>query len=162
LPRGGNALVPLVESEEFLSLQGIVVRPDGGAIVSDHANGLLGVDLNRRTVRRLEPPADTSLIGLDGLALTPEGSVLAIQNGLRPNRVLRVDFDGAGEEVASVTVLESGHITMAAPSLGCIAVDGDFYYIGNAGWTRFEDTEGKPTAPRQVPIFRTKLPKPKK
>ena len=63
---------------------------------------------------------------------------------------------------AAVVVLESGHITMAAPSLGCIATDGDFYYIGNAGWTRFEDRDGQPSAPRSVPIFRTKLPKPKK
>lgn len=162
LAAGGAALERFVESEEFLSLQGIVLLPGEVAVVSDHANGLLRVDLAARSVRRLEAPAGTSLIGLDGLALAPDGKILAVQNGLRPNRVLRLELEGAADAVASVVVLESGHITMAAPSLGCIATGGDFFFVGNAGWTRFEDTEGKPTPPRQVPIFRTKLPKPKK
>jgi sugar lactone lactonase YvrE len=162
LAPGGAALEPYVESSEFLSLQGIVLLPDGAAVLSDHANGLLRVDLNSRNVQLYEAPPNSSLIGLDGLALTPEGNVLAIQNGLRPNRVLKIGLEGGGETISSVTVLESGHITMAAPSLGCIATDGDFYYIGNAGWTRFENNEGQPSTPRSVPIFRTKLPKPKK
>jgi sugar lactone lactonase YvrE len=162
LPAGGRALEPIVESPEFLSLQGIVLLPGTVAVISDHANGLLRVDLGNRSVRRLAPPPDTTLIGLDGLALTPEGEVLAIQNGLRPNRVLKIELEGMAEAVASVTVLESGHITMAAPSLGCIATEGDFFYIGNAGWTRFENTDGQPSTPRPVPIFRTRLPKKKK
>lgn len=162
LAPGGTALESFVESPEFLSLQGIVLLSADVAVVADHANGLLRIDLAGRRVRRLESPPDTSLIGLDGLALAPDGRVFAIQNGLRPNRVLRIELEGLAESVAAVTVLESGHITMAAPSLGCIAADGDFYYVGNAGWTRFEDTDGRPSAPRSVPIFRTKLPKPKK
>ncbi len=161
LAPGGRALEPWIESDEFLSLQGIVLL-GGVAVVSDYASGLLRVDLVAKKVQRLEAPPDTSLIGIDGLALTPEGHVLAIQNGLRPNRVLRIELEGAAESVTTVKVLESGHITMAAPSLGCIATDGDFFYIGNAGWTRFENTEGRPSAPRSVPIFRTKLPKRKK
>ena len=161
LAPGGAALEPWVESDEFLSLQGIALL-GGVAVVSDYASGLLRVDLAARTVQRLAPPPDTSLIGIDGLALTPEGHVLAIQNGLRPNRVLRIELDGAAEAVTAVKVLESGHITMASPSLGCIGPGGDFYYIGNAGWSRFENTDAKPTAPRLVPIFRTKLPKPRK
>jgi hypothetical protein len=51
---------------------------------------------------------------------------------------------------------------MGDPSLGCIGTEGHFYFIGNAGWSRFTDSESKPTAPRQVPIFRTKLAQPKK
>lgn len=161
LPPGGTALEPFVESVEFLSLQGIVILPGDVAVLSDHANGLLRVDLAGRGVQRLESPPNTTLIGLDGLALAGEGRVLAIQNGLRPNRVLRIDLEGAADSVSAVTVLEAGHLTMAAPSLGCIGPGGDFYFIGNAGWTRFENTDGAPSSPRSVPIFRTKLPKKK-
>ena len=126
-------------------------------LVADHANGLLEVDLSSRMVRRLESPANTTLIGLDGIALAPNGDLLAIQNGLRPTRILRLQLRGSGTEVTEVQVLESGHLTMAAPSLGCIGPDGQFYYIGNAGWTRFENTDASATAPRSVPIFRTRL-----
>jgi len=153
-----GVLEPLIESPEFMSLQGIVVLPGGDQLlVADHANGLLEVDLSARTVRRLESPANTTLIGLDGIALAPNGDLLAIQNGLRPTRVLRLRLGGSGTEVAEVQVLESGHLTMAAPSLGCIGPDGQFFYIGNAGWTRFENTDASATAPRSVPIFRTRL-----
>jgi sugar lactone lactonase YvrE len=162
LAPGGSTLEPFVEHPEFLSLQGIVILPDGVAVLADHANGLLRVDLSNRNVRRLESPPNTTLIGLDGLALADERTILAIQNGVRPTRVLRIALEGAAESVAGVTVLESGHITMAAPSLGCIATAGDFFFVGNAGWTRFENTDGKPSSPRSVPIFRTKLPKKKK
>ena len=146
------------ESPEFLSLQGVVVPPDTDALfVADHANGLLRVDLTTRGVRRLESPPDTTLIGLDGLARAPNGDLLAIQNGLKPARVLRLALDASGEAVAAVTVLESAHLNMPSPSLGCIATGGDFFFIGNAGWSRFEGEEIKPTAPRPVPIFRTKI-----
>ncbi len=158
LPPGGSALESFVESGEFLSLQGIGLLPAGVALLSDHANGLLRVDLVSHEVRRLEAPTNTTLIGLDGMTLAGDGSVIAVQNGLRPNRVLRIEVDAAGETILAVTVLESGHITMAAPSLGCIATGGDFFCVGNAGWTRFEDTGGQPSAPRVVPIFRTVLP----
>lgn len=158
LAPGGATLEPWVESDEFLSMQGIVVL-GGAAVVSDFASGLLRVDLATRQVRRLEPPEDRTLIGIDGLALAPDGQLLAIQNGLRPGRVLRVELDGAADSVAAVKVLESGHIAMAAPSLGCIGTGGDFFWIGNAGWGRFDGNDGQPTLPRAVPIFRTKLPK---
>ncbi|MEO6245893.1 MAG: hypothetical protein ABIQ12_10725 [Opitutaceae bacterium] len=162
LASGVAALERFVESDEFMSLQGVVLAPGGVAVLSDRVNGLLRVDLTARTVRRLEAPANTSLIGIDGLALAPDGTLLAVQRDLRPNRVLRVELDATLESVESVSVLESAHLTMAAPSLGCIATGGDFFFVGNAGWSRFDDTEGKPTPPRSVPIFRTKLPRAKK
>jgi hypothetical protein len=71
--------------------------------------------------------------------------------------VLRLALDASGEAVAAVTVLESAHLNMPSPSLGCIATGGDLFFIGNAGWSRFEGEEIKPTAPRPVPIFRTKI-----
>ena len=161
LAPGGAALESFVESPEFISLQGVAVVAGGAALMlSDHANGLLRVDLGSRQVQRIESPLETSLIGLDGLTVTATGDVIAIQNGLRPIRVVRIALDPAAESIGAVTVLESGHITMAAPSLGCIATGGHFYFIGNAGWTRFENTEGQPSAPRSVPIFRTKLEAP--
>lgn len=161
LSPGAAALEPFAESDEFMSLQGAVALPEANAlVVSDYANGLLRVDLTTRHVRRLEPPAAHTLVGIDGLTLAPTGELIAIQNGVRPPRVLRVTLEGAAESVAAVSVLEAAHLTMPAPSLGCIAQGGDFYFIGNAGWTRFENTDAQPTAPRSVPVFRTKLKSP--
>ena len=86
----------------------------------------------------------------------PDGSLVAVQNGVRPMRVLRLTLDDAGESISQVGVLESAHMTMAAPALGCI-VKNDFYFIGNAGWSRFETKVPAATPPRPVPVFHTKL-----
>jgi hypothetical protein len=158
LAPGAAALEAWADSPEFMSLQGAVYAADFGAlVVSDYANGLLRIDLNSRAVRRLEPPPGTTLIGIDGLVRSPKGDVIGVQNGLRPNRVLRITLDAGGESVASVTVLESAHVPMAAPTLGCVGVGGDFFFVGNAGWSRFDDGGAGATTPRPVPIFRTKL-----
>ena len=101
-----------------------------------------------RAVRRLEPPPNATLIGLDGLVRAPNGDVIAVQNGLRPNRVLRLVLDADGESVVSVTVLESAHLTMAAPALGCVATGGDFYFVGNSGWARFDEAGSGTNAER--------------
>ena len=158
LAPGGKALEMAVESPEFMSLQGVVAAPEGGTLLlSDYANGVLRVDLSSRAVRRLESPPDTTLIGLDGLVRAPNGDLLGIQNGLRPKRVVRIVLDGTGEAVTSVTVLESAHLNMPDPTLGCIGPDGNLFFVGSAGWSRFEGAEVTATAPRPVPIFRTKL-----
>jgi sugar lactone lactonase YvrE len=158
LAPGAGELEGFVTSPEFMSLQGVVVAPERNALlVADHANGLLRVDLSSREVRRLESPPDTTLIGLDGLVRAPNGDLIGIQNGLRPARVLRLALDAGGEAVTAVTVLESAHLNMPAPALGCVALGGDLYFIGNAGWSRFEGEDVKPTAPRPIPIFKTKL-----
>ena len=158
LAPGAKEPEAFVESDEFTSLQGAVVLPDNSAvIVADYGGGLLRVDVATRAVRRLEPPPNTALLGIDGLVRAPSGDLIAVQNGVRPDRVLRITLDSAAESVVVVAVLESAHLNMPAPTLGCIATDGNFFFVGNANWTHFDDPGATATAPRPVPIFRTKL-----
>jgi len=157
LAPGGKELERFMENDEFVSLQDLAVTPDGrNLFLTDHANGLLCVDLGKRTVRHLDSPPNTTLVGLDGLALAPNGDLLAVQNGLHPLRALRLTVDETRSTVTDVKVLESAHPAMAEPALGCIAGD-YFVFIANAGWSRFENEDPKPTAPRPVPVFRTKF-----
>ncbi len=153
-----DALEVFAQSPEFLSLQGVVVAPDSGALfVADYASGLLRVDLASHAVRPLDLPPNTTLIGLDGLVRAPNGDLVATQNGLRPKRVLRISVDATGEAVTAVTVLESAHLNMPDPTLGCIGPEGKFFFVGNAGWSHFEGGDAPATAPRPIPIFQTKL-----
>lgn len=154
LAPGGAALEVAIESQEFLGLQGMAITPSGVAVLADRINGLLRVELAIGTVQRLEPPAKSTLVGIDGIAAGPGNSVIAIQNDVRPLRVLRVDFDPSIETVRAVTVLESAHLTMSAPKLGAIGPDGDFYFAGNGGWTRFEGDSPSATPPRTVMIYK--------
>ena len=142
-------------------MQGIAVLPTGVAIIADQVNGLLRMD-ERGQVRRLEAPGDSTLEEIKGLAVSAEGRVVAIQTDVRPSRVLGLALDPLADALTEVSVLQSGHLAMGAPALGCFATAGDFFFIGNSGWSRFSGPDAQPTAPRQVPIIRTKLSKPKK
>jgi hypothetical protein len=150
-----------LESDEFESLQGLAIMPDGRTlVVADYGNGLFLVDLASRVVRRLAPPPDTTLVGLDGLAVTPDGSVIAVQNGIEPRRVVRLRIDAAARAVTRLEVLERGHPAMADPTLGTLVGD-RFVFVGTAGWDRFASGgPADPAAPRGVPILATRLPAP--
>ncbi len=156
LAPGAAGLAVAAESDEFFAPHGLALLPGELAVVADQVNGLLRVDLRRGTVARLEPPAGATFVDFTCLVATPEGALLAAQSGLRPNRLWRIELDPAAEVVTRVVVLESGHLAMSAPALGCLGPEGDFYLIGNAGWSRFDLGDGQPSAPRPVPIFRTK------
>lgn len=157
LAPGAETLDRWLESAEFESLQGLTFSEDNRTLyLTDHVNGLLRVDVASRSVRRLAAPPDTTLLGVDALARAPDGTLIVVQNGVRPMRVLRLTLDATGETIEQVKVLEAGHMTMAAPALGCV-VKKEFFFIGNAGWSRFETDAPTATPPRPVPIFHTKL-----
>lgn len=155
LAPGASALTVAAESAEFFAPHGLALLPGGVAMVADQVNGLLRVDLARGEVRRIESPDKVTLADLTCLVRAPDGALLAAQAGLRPNRLLRIELEGA-EFISRVTVLESGHPALSAPALGCIGAGGDLFLIGNAGWSRFERGDGRPSAPRPVPVFRTR------
>jgi len=157
LPPGAAALEALPESSEYFALQGVAVLPSGTVLVADQINGLVRVGAARGDARGLPAPPATTLGDITSLTLAPDGRVLALQTGVRPNRLLRVELEGDGEAIARVEVLESGHIAMGAPSQGCIGAGGHYHFIGHAGWSRFSAGDGRPSAPRQVPVFRTTL-----
>ncbi len=139
-------------------MQGIAAL-DRGIFVADHAAGIFHVDPRTRQVTPLAVPSSATLVGVDALVASRAGDLIAIQNGVRPNRVLRIQLDAGGKTATEINVLESGHLVMAEPALACTVGD-ELEFIGNAGWSRFEQPSPRPTAPRPVPILRTKLPPP--
>ena len=154
LTPGAAALEKWLESVEFLSLQGLALSADGRQIyVADYANGLWQVDLGTRTPRLLAAPAHTTLFGIDGLYAVP-GGLIAVQNGINPQRVIRIDLATDGTPSA-VRVLGAGHPSMSDLALGQV-IAGHFDFIGNAGWELHAKPDAKPT-PRNVVILRTPL-----
>jgi hypothetical protein len=154
LSPGAASLEKWLESGEFISLQGVALGADGRQLyVADYANGLWRIDLATRTPRLLAAPAHTTLFGIDGLYAVP-GGLIAVQNGINPQRVIRIELAADGTPSA-VRVLGAGHPSMSDLALGQV-VAGHFDFIGNAGWELHAKPEAKP-APRNVVILRTPL-----
>jgi hypothetical protein len=152
---GEEEMDPLVDSPVFASLQGLVLF-DRTLIVADYSNGLFAVQVPEGTVRALVPPPDVTLLGLDGLAAIP-GGVIAVQNGITPERVVRIMFSPDHQSITSFEVLASAlpHMT----DLALITLVNDLpTVIAGAGWEGFDPAERSEPPPHTVRLLQVALP----
>jgi hypothetical protein len=93
------------------------------------------VDLKTRKAVLL-PVADPVLaLGIDALSWTGAGLV-GVQNGVTPQRVVRLTLDDAGRRIVRSEVLDRAHPAYNEPTLSVVAGD-ELYYIADGQWERF-------------------------
>lgn len=149
LSPGATRLEAWVENDEFLGLQGIALTPDGRHLyVSDYANGLFRISRDNVETRLLQPPSTASFFGIDGL-YTAGDQLFAIQNGMTPQRVLRIEPSFPGPCETTVVAINRPEMTDLA--LGQV-FNGRLYVIGNSGWALFDPAPAAPPPPRTVTI----------
>ena len=133
IPSASDRLEVFVEGAPFSSLQGIDLSSDGRFLfVADYARGIYRIDRATRHADLLPQPAHHTLLGIDGLYVH-HNSLIAIQNGVRPFRVLRIPL---AAESPHVEVLEANHPHFGEPTLGVVVGD-VFYYVANSQWANF-------------------------
>lgn len=133
---GRGQLDSLVERGHLSSPQGIALHPSGRfAYVADWAYGIAMVDIESLSLKRLSAPREVALDGSDTL-FWHQGSLIAVQNGLSPRRIVRFDLDKAGLEVVGMTTLERAHPDWGEPTTGQL-VDGTLFYVSDPQWERW-------------------------
>jgi sugar lactone lactonase YvrE len=125
-------------SDAFVSLQGLAVTPDGRRLyVADYARGIWSIDTRSGDAALLPSPSDATVLGIDGLYMH-DGDLVAIQNGTRPHRVIRVHLDEDGNRIERVETLEANRPEFDEPTLGTIQ-DGSLWFVATSGWGSFTD-----------------------
>src|SRR5262249_50751236 len=100
-----------------------------------------------KRIARLNVPPNAALNGVDGLVLAG-GSLYAVQNGVQPNRVTRVDLSADGTTVTGARILLMNHPAFDEPTLA-VAVDGFLYVNAASQGGRFQN-EKKPITPDEM------------
>lgn len=137
LAPGATALTVFLAPGPLASPQGLALSQDEKALyVADYSRGIARVDRATREVTYLTAPPDATLTGIDGLRMY-SGALIAIQNGVRPHRVMRLTLTADGAAVQSATVLEMNNPHFNEPTLGVVAGK-DFVYIANSQWGSFD------------------------
>ena len=90
------------------------------------------------------PPDDVTLLGIDGLACYGD-DLIAVQNGVRPHRVVRFVVNAAADGVERAEVLEANHPRFEEPTLGTVVGD-TYFYVANSPWNRFDRDGNLPEA----------------
>lgn len=146
----------LAEDTRFASLQGVVAAA-GSVWIADYALGLWRIDPGTGEARLARTPASgESLVGLDALAVGPDGAIYAVRNGAAPMGVLRITLDGEGRLADAEPVLTS-HAAFGAhgePTSLQIA-DGRAFLLANAQWALFPEDGSAPEAAREPAVVLT-------
>ena len=119
----------------FRSLQGMAPSPNPRVVyVADYSHGLLRVDLRSRDVRRVaDAPGSTSL-GCDGIAWY-RNSIVAVQNGVAPARVMRFYLDASGTRMTKAEVIDRNVPLADEPTIGTVVRD-EYIYVANSQWEK--------------------------
>lgn len=125
-PGAGAAIETVATSQPIVGSNGIAITPDGDRLItSAYPSGIAVVRLADGETHFLRAPADVTLYGIDGLYLH-HGDLVAVQNGIRPWRLVRFTLDEDMTAVSAARILELGHPAVATTA--AIAGD-DVHYI---------------------------------
>jgi hypothetical protein len=139
-----------LENDQFMNLQGLAFGDEGRTLyVADYANGVWSIDVATKAIALLTAPANATFFGLDGLYSVP-GGLLAVQNGVNPQRVLFIEPAATGPSAARVVA--SGRPAMTDLALGQV-VNGRFHFVGNSGWALFDPPPADTPPARPVTIY---------
>jgi hypothetical protein len=136
--RNKDELEMFLEDPAFVNLQGLDFSSDGKHLfVADYAKGLFVIDLVTRKVVSLELAPDITLLGIDGLYWY-RGTLLAVQNGINPPRLVRLFLNSARNRVERLTTLAANDPIFDEPTLG-VLVKNSFYLIAKSQWGAIDE-----------------------
>ncbi len=146
--QGDDKILPFLSGEPFLNLQGIALAPGGDRLfVADYAQGIFAIDLRTKKVTKMSTRPNTVLLGIDGLYAVGQ-TLVAVQNGITPNRVIRLSLGEDHSSIAWTEVLEANNPMFDEPALG-VVVGGSLYFVANSQW-RLVDEKGSQAAPEEL------------
>lgn len=125
-------------ADGLFSPQTPVLAADGKRLfVPEYPLGIAVIDLASGKVSELPHPDNVVVSGLDGMHLVG-GSLIGVQNGTEPERIVRFRLNHAQTEIESAEVMEQS--TRLGDPTHAIAVDGWVYVLANVGWDKVDDS----------------------
>ena len=147
---GADSLVALVPDGVLDSPQTPALAADGRRLyVPEYGRGIAIVDATTGTVSRLTGGPALFLSGIDGL-YADGASLIAVQNGARPERIVRLRLAASGSHTLGWDCLVQGTAGLGEPTHAAI-VGRDLVYIANSGWDRVGDDQRMQDAPGAAP-----------
>lgn len=155
--RASNEIELFISSVVYPAPQSLVLSADERTMwVVDYIEGIWAMEILSADRHRLEAAPEIYTAGLLGLVRVTDGFV-GVQNGVRPNRVVRFRMDAKGERLTAAETLERNHPAYSGPAQG--TMDGnDFIYIANSQLELLDEKTGTFPADKGLPTTILRLP----
>lgn len=122
-----------IAQPDLLSIRSIVLNQNNDYLyLSDYSKGLFIINLETGGMRPPVMPETLNSSGIDGMYRWGD-SLVVIQNGFSPARVLRLELDEAGVEVKGMAPLLVSQPLFDNPNYGVIRGD-QLYFFANSHW----------------------------
>jgi len=126
----------VIKPGKFISLQGLDLDDENDNLyLVDYALGIYRFNFESGKLIYIEPSEFFVPQGIDGLYFY-KNSLIATQNGINPQRVIRIYLNDAKDKVTNWKTLEANNPLFDEVTLGAINGD-DFYFIANGQWSSF-------------------------
>lgn len=124
---------------EALNLQGLAFNADESKLfIADYLNGIMVVEMKDDFKTSWLPfPEGTSRKGIDGL-LYHKNSLIAIQNGVVPIRIVKYNLNSDNHQITGFNVLDNNRPVFNEPALATIS-KGKLYFFANSPWAFYDD-----------------------
>ncbi len=139
-----------IAQPDLLSIRSIVLNKNNDYLyLSDYSKGLFIINLETGEMRHPVMPETLNSSGIDGMYRWGD-SLVVIQNGFNPARVMRLELDEAGIEVKGMAPLLISQPLFDNPNYGVMRGD-QLYFFANSHWG-LADARGKISADKFKPV----------
>lgn len=148
----GKPLAAYLGNPDMVGLRDLTVSTDGSKLyVADAAMGVMVVDVVNGKASTLTGPETLNLTGISGVMYS-EGKLLVLQNGITPQRLMRLDLDPTGMTVTAVAPLAIALEPFNAPAFGVVQGGAVYYFASSNLADTDADAGAKPTVVMKTPI----------
>ena len=128
----GEQLEAFVGNKDLVGLRDLAVSPDTGKLyIADSVMGVMVVDPAQQTAAMLTGPENLNLGAISGLFYS-KGKLIMIQNGIQPQRIMRLELDASGSNVVDVMPMAIALDEFDRPAFGTVKGE-EVYYFANPG-----------------------------
>ncbi len=134
---GSGEFAEVVARGRLVSPQGLVLSENQQVLyIADYVGGLYRVPLGENRLQKIVNRSGRTDYGVDGLYRYGD-ELIAIQNGVRPHRIVAFRLSPDGLSITSVRTIASNLPEFDEPTLGVVRGD-HLYFVANSHWNRFD------------------------
>ncbi|MCD0469676.1 hypothetical protein [Flavobacterium sp. JAS] len=123
--------------KQAFNLQGIALsKKESKLYIADYLKGILVIDIKSQKKTWLDFPDNASKKGIDGLVFY-SNSLIAIQNGVVPIRIVRYKLNETENKIVDYTVLDNNRKVLNEPALATL-VKNKVCFFANSPWQFYD------------------------